>query len=130
MTRKKSVMLLPINEINENFSNPDRDRICEEEEKYDGELNKRTVTVLLTGQQESGKHLLFSRLISHFHSIPFSTISKEGIFEEGKDKTREDLSDILISVLKGLVDNASGSVQDTPDTPLPYIVYENQEIRF
>lgn len=130
LKRKKSVMLLPINEINENFSNPDRDHMLETESITDAKLDKKSVTLLITGQADSGKNLLFSRLISKYHNIPFNTIRKEGDFEEGDEKPSECFEDIVISVMKGLVENSLGTVKTGEDTPLPYMSITHDDVRF
>jgi translation elongation factor EF-1alpha len=130
LKRKKSVMLLPINEINENFSNPDRDHMLETESITDAKLDRKSVTLLITGKMDSGKNLLFSRLISKYHNIPFNTIRKEGDFVEGDEKPSECFEDIVISVLKGLVEDSLGSVKTGLDTPLPYMSITHDDMRF
>lgn len=89
LKRKKSAMLLPINEINENVSDSGNDQLKDEEIKENIKQEKNTVTVIITGSRGTGKNLLFSRLISKYYSIPFNAIRKEGKFEEGTDKASE-----------------------------------------
>lgn len=74
--------------------------------------------------------MLFCRLISEYYSIPFHSIRKDGAHHEAEYKESQCFVDILMSVLKGLVEDTHGGIKDDAHTPLPYLSFIQNKVRY
>ena len=93
--------------------------------------NKNAIRVLITGGENTGKNMLFCRLVSEYCSIPFNTIWKDHhVTKDPNEAHPKWYFDILISVLKGVIEDTRGGVKDDFKTPLPFLTVNEGEVTF
>ena len=94
-------------------------------------IHKNAIKVLITGSENTGKNVLFWRLVSEYCSIPFNAIWKDHQASNDPSEAHPKwYFDILISVLKGVIEDTHGGIKDDFKTPLPFLTINEDDITY